>query len=155
MRQQLEELAADLGSDVAFFVHGSLPGARGEVNGSNPAPFPKISGYVCSNLGLPFRRPARIAPMPHWRPIVKRGSETEDTEWGKLRNDLEPAVLPKYLFLPMMKDWLKKQSETLFALMSGSGSTMFAIVRSQDDGERLQDRFRTNSASRHGQRCVS
>ena len=61
---------------------------------------------------------------------------------GKVRNDLEPAVLPKYLFLAVMKEWLKEQSESLFALMAGSGSTIFAIVQNQAEGEALQARFR-------------
>jgi 4-diphosphocytidyl-2-C-methyl-D-erythritol kinase len=71
----------------------------------------------------------------------KRGQE-EETTWGRLRNDLESAVFAKYLLLPVIKDWLKKQSQTLFALMSGSGSTLFAIVRNQPDGEMLRSLFR-------------
>ena len=50
------------------------------------------------------------------------------TPWGKLRNDLEPAVLPKYLFLAVMKQWLKEQSESLFALMAGSLIVIGAIT---------------------------
>ena len=106
------------------------PGVPGEANRLNLAFFPTISGYVCLNLGLQFPRPVHTAPMPNWPADGKRGQEI-DTPWGKLRNDLEPAVLPKYLFLALLKDWLKQQSETVFALMSGSGSTIFAIVRSQ------------------------
>ena len=72
----------------------------------------------------------------------RKSGQEEDTTWGRLRNDLEPAVFPKYLLLPVIKEWLKKQSETLFALMSGSGSTLFAIVRNQSDGKTLRTRFR-------------
>src|ERR1700730_556203 len=116
-RPGLEELAARLGSDVAFFIGG-------------PA-------------GLCTGRGERSAYRAYTQLVAgrQRGREA-DTQWGKLRNDLEPAVFPKYLFLGMAKDWLCEQSETLFALMCGSGSTIFAIVRSQAEGETLRGRFR-------------
>lgn len=91
--------------------------------------------------GFAIPTPAAYRAYARLAENLKRGEETV-TPWGKLRNDLEPAVLPKYLFLALLKDWLKGQSETLFALMAGSGSTIFAIVQSQADGETLQARFR-------------
>jgi 4-diphosphocytidyl-2-C-methyl-D-erythritol kinase len=143
-KQQLEELAADLGSDVAFFISSASAWCTGRGERIEPRVFPDdlwISlfkpGFAVSTAGAYARLAANRRP----------GSET-DTPWGKLRNDLEPAVLPKYLFLGLLKDWLKKQSETLFALMSGSGSTIFGIVRSQADGEALQGRFRAEFGER-------
>jgi 4-diphosphocytidyl-2-C-methyl-D-erythritol kinase len=140
--QQLEELAANLGSDVAFFLTSQSAWCTGRGEKIEPRVFPSdlwISlfkpGFAISTAGA-YRAYAQL-DSAH-----KRGQEV-DTEWGKLRNDLEPAVLPKYLFLALLKDWLKQQSETLFALMSGSGSTIFAIVRSKAEGEILQTRFRT------------
>jgi 4-diphosphocytidyl-2-C-methyl-D-erythritol kinase len=139
--EQLEELAANLGSDVAFFIHGQSAWCTGRGERIEPRVFPDDlwiclfkPGFAVSTIGA-YRAYAQLAANR------KRGRET-DTQWGKLRNDLELAVLPKYLFLVLLKEWLKKQSETLFALMSGSGSTIFAIVRSQPDGETLQARFR-------------
>ena len=64
------------------------------------------------------------------------------TPWGVLRNDLEPAVFSKYLLLPVIKDWLTKQADAKVALMSGSGSTIFAVVQSQSNGESLNNAFR-------------
>ena len=145
--QQLEELAANLGSDVAFFISGVSAWCTGRGERIEPRVFPDdlwISlfkpGFAVSTAGA-YGAYARLAANR------RRGLEAE-TPWGKLRNDLEPAVLPKYLFLGLLKDWLKKQSETLFALMSGSGSTMFSIVRSQADGEALQARFRAEFGER-------
>jgi 4-diphosphocytidyl-2-C-methyl-D-erythritol kinase len=139
-RRQLEELAADLGSDVAFFVSGRSAWCTGRGERIEPRVFPDDlwvtlfkPGFAVSTAGA-YRAYSRLAAE------LKCGQETE-TQWGMLRNDLEPAVLPKYPFLRLLKDWLKKQPETLFTLMSGSGSTIFAIVRSQSDGKTLQDRF--------------
>jgi 4-diphosphocytidyl-2-C-methyl-D-erythritol kinase len=140
-REQLEELAANLGSDVAFFLDGRAAWCTGRGERIKARLFPEHL-WVClfkPGFAVPtadaYRAYVRLAEN------FKRGEESV-TPWGKLRNDLEAAVLPKYLFLALLKDWLKEQSETLFALMAGSGSTIFAIVQSQADGETLQERFR-------------
>jgi len=146
-QRQLEGLAAELGSDVAFFISGRSAWCTGRGERIEPRDFPGdlwVSlfkpGFAVSTAGAYFA----YAQLPsEW----KRGQETE-TPWGKLRNDLEPAILPKYLFLGVLKDWLKQQSETLLALMSGSGSTVFAVVRSQADGKTLQARFRAEFGDR-------
>ena len=43
-------------------------------------------------------------------------------------NDLEIPVFEKYLLLPVMKEWLKSQPGVESCFMSGSGSTMVAIM---------------------------
>jgi 4-diphosphocytidyl-2-C-methyl-D-erythritol kinase len=139
--EQLEELAANLGSDVAFFLDGRSAWCTGRGERIEARLFPDHlwiclfkPGFAVSTAGA-YRAYARLAEN------LKHGEERA-TPWGKLRNDLEPAVLPKYLFLALLKDWLKEQSEPLFALMAGSGSTIFAIVQSQAEGETLRARFR-------------
>jgi 4-diphosphocytidyl-2-C-methyl-D-erythritol kinase len=138
---QLKNLATDLGSDVAFFLYGQSAWCTGRGDQIEPRPFPR-NLWIClfkPGFGVSTRDAYRAyAALPDDR---KRGRE-EDAPWGRLRNDLEPAVFAKYLLLPVIKEWLTKQAETLFALMSGSGSTMFAIVRSEMEGEKLRDRFR-------------
>jgi 4-diphosphocytidyl-2-C-methyl-D-erythritol kinase len=139
--EQLEELAANLGSDVAFFLDSRSAWCTGRGERIEARLFPDHLWICLFNPGFAvptagtYRAYARLAEN------LKRGEESV-TPWGKLRNDLEPAVLPKYLFLALLKDWLKEQSETLFALMAGSGSTIFAIVQSRADGETLRARFR-------------
>jgi 4-diphosphocytidyl-2-C-methyl-D-erythritol kinase len=61
--------------------------------------------------------------------------------WGELVNDLERPVFQKYVQLAELKRWLLEQPETEGALMSGSGSTMFAVLRSPADGPALAERF--------------
>jgi 4-diphosphocytidyl-2-C-methyl-D-erythritol kinase len=50
-------------------------------------------------------------------------------------------VFQKHLLLPEIKHWLEQQPETELALMSGSGSTLFAVVKSEGDGEQVGARF--------------
>jgi 4-diphosphocytidyl-2-C-methyl-D-erythritol kinase len=57
-------------------------------------------------------------------------------------NDLERPVFEKFVFLAQLKTWLLKQAEVGAALMSGSGSTVFAITRSGADADTVAKRAR-------------
>jgi 4-diphosphocytidyl-2-C-methyl-D-erythritol kinase len=138
---ELEELAANLGSDVAFFIHGRSAWCTGRGERIEPRPFPDDLWVCLFKPGFAISTAGAYRAYAQLDLDCKHGKEIE-TPWGKLRNDLEPAVLPKYLFLDLVKDWLTRQPESLFALMSGSGSTMFAIVQNQAGGEALEARFR-------------
>jgi 4-diphosphocytidyl-2-C-methyl-D-erythritol kinase len=139
--EELEVLAAKLGSDVAFFIAGRSAWCSGRGERIEPRLFPEDLWVCLFKPGFGISTAGVYGAYAQLELGRKHGKEIE-TPWGKLRNDLEQAVLPKYLFLGLVKDWLNQQPESAFALMSGSGSTMFAIVRGQSDGETLQDRFR-------------
>ena len=57
-------------------------------------------------------------------------------------NDLERPVFQKFVFLAEMKMWLLRQAEVGAALMSGSGSTMLAVLREGADAADLAERAR-------------
>jgi 4-diphosphocytidyl-2-C-methyl-D-erythritol kinase len=139
--EELELLAAKLGSDVAFFIAGRSAWCRGRGERIEPRRFPEDLWVCLFKPGFGISTAGVYRAYAQLELDRKHGKEIQ-TPWGKLRNDLEQAVLPKYLFLGLVKDWLNQQPESVFALMSGSGSTMFAIVRGQLDGETLQGRFR-------------
>jgi 4-diphosphocytidyl-2-C-methyl-D-erythritol kinase len=138
--ERLEKLAAVLGSDVAFFVQGRSAWGTGRGERLEPRAFGHDLWICLFKPGFAVSTAGAYQAYARMPADQKRGPETE-TQWGKLRNDLEPAVLSKYLFLAVVKDWLTKQPESVFSLMSGSGSTIFAIVPSQAEGEALQNRF--------------
>jgi 4-diphosphocytidyl-2-C-methyl-D-erythritol kinase len=58
-------------------------------------------------------------------------------------NDLERPVFEKFVFLSEMKKWLLKQPEVGVALMSGSGSTMFAVLPDGAQADGLAQRAKT------------
>jgi 4-diphosphocytidyl-2-C-methyl-D-erythritol kinase len=74
--------------------------------------------------------------------------EAQQFAWGTLVNDLERPVFEKYLFLAMMKRWLLEQPEVAGALMSGSGSTMLAVLETAEAAEavgaRVAEQFGTD-----------
>src|SRR5205807_10081433 len=48
-------------------------------------------------------------------------------------NDIERPVFQKFVFLAELKAWLLNQAGVGAALMSGSGSTVFAVMRENAD----------------------
>ena len=138
--EKLIELAAQLGSDVAFFVKGRAAWCTGRGEKMELREFPTDRWVVLIKPDFGVSTAAAYAAYKALPPDQKRGP-AKKTVWGLLRNDLEQPVFRKYLLLPEIKSWLEQQSETELALMSGSGSTLFAVVKSEDDGQQMSDRF--------------
>ena len=57
-------------------------------------------------------------------------------------NDLERPVFEKFIFLARLKMWLREQPEIGAAMLSGSGSTVFAVLREGANGDSLGQRAR-------------
>ena len=68
-------------------------------------------------------------------PSVDYGDQR--AEWGRVVNDLEVPVFEKFLFLPALKTWLLDKKETEVVLMSGSGSTIFAVCSNEISADRI------------------
>jgi 4-diphosphocytidyl-2-C-methyl-D-erythritol kinase len=120
-------LAAQLGSDVAFFLGPAV--ARGTGRGEILSPvdaagLPERALLVNPGFGVPT--PWAYAAYRALPPDNKRGEVNATFPWGEMRNDLEPPVFEKYLLLPRLKAWLRDRPETTAAMMSGSGATMLA-----------------------------
>jgi 4-diphosphocytidyl-2-C-methyl-D-erythritol kinase len=129
-RETLLSLAADLGSDVPFFIHGTPARATGRGEQIVPVDFPH-------RLPLLLLKPPFGVPTPwayqHWRDsraLPDTPYAAQVLPWGELVNDLERPVFAKYLVLATLKRWLLAQPEVAGALLSGSGSTVFAVLHS-------------------------
>jgi 4-diphosphocytidyl-2-C-methyl-D-erythritol kinase len=126
---QLLELAAQIGSDVPCFLLDS-PVADGTGRGEivQPADFPYQLHVVLIKPPFSIPTPWAYKKWADSREIPGVLYAPQLCEWGTLVNDLERPVFQKHLLLPALKNWLLEQGETRAALMSGSGSTMFAIT---------------------------
>src|SRR5208282_6488303 len=67
---------------------------------------------------------------------------------AELYNSLEAPALEKYPILSLFQEFLRAHG-ALAALMSGSGSTTFAVVENADAGEWLAEQFK----ARFGEAC--
>lgn len=135
---ELSELAAQLGSDIPFFLHQTVCDATGRGEKITP-----VANFDAP-LHLVLIKPPFGISTPwayqHWagsHPLVGVPYEPQPMPWGNMVNDLERPVFEKWLLLPALKTWLLDQAETRAALMSGSGSTMFAITGSEADSRTL------------------
>jgi 4-diphosphocytidyl-2-C-methyl-D-erythritol kinase len=136
-REVLADLGAQLGSDVPFFVYQSAAWIEGRGERVEP-----VKGGP--SLPLLLLKPEFGVPTPwafqHW----KSSAEIPGIFYGEQShagcafvNDLERPVFEKYLFLADLKQWLLRRSEVCAALMSGSGSTVFAVLRDKELGFKL------------------
>ena len=138
--ESLSEWAAELGSDIPLFLHQSPCFCRGRGEIIEPLDF-------TWSLPILLFKPAFDIPTPWAYSRWKDSRELEGISYSPqkaggqtLFNDLERPVFEKHLFLSELKDFLLKQAETDTAMMSGSGSTIFAVLRDQQDAEDLRKR---------------
>jgi len=141
--ETLLSLAAQLGSDVPVFIPGRPAWCRGRGEILEPAEFPY-------RLPILLLKPPFAVPTPwaykHWadsRPLPTVPYAPQPFPWGTLENHLERPVFEKYLLLPAIKQWLLAQPEVAGALTSGSGSTMFALLRDPGQAAILATRAKT------------
>lgn len=139
---QLETIAAELGSDVPFFIRGgtALATGRGEqlcaLPGMPPCWFviikPEESYSTAAMYAAIDSAPARIRSGSR---AVLDGLEKADLSAiaAGLGNDFQ-QVLPDGSRVPAIADALRQQG-ALNAQLSGSGSAVFGIFRCRADAE--------------------
>jgi len=126
---RLTSLAAEIGSDMPFFLSGGPARCRGRGEIVEPV-------QALPKLSLLLLKPEFGVPTPWAYQQWRDSRELPGVDYGPqkigelvLENDLERPVFEKHLFLARMKSWLRAQSEVAAALLSGSGSTVFAVLR--------------------------
>jgi 4-diphosphocytidyl-2-C-methyl-D-erythritol kinase len=139
-REALAKMAEAIGSDVPFFIFQSAAFCKGRGELVNPTKLRKQLSILL--LKPQFGVPTAWA-YAHWRgsrdiPGVSYGAQ--EFVGQTFGNDLERAVFEKFVFLAQLKMWLLKQPEVGAALMSGSGSTTFAVLREDADADRIAQR---------------
>ena len=142
-RESLTHLAAKLGTDVPFFL--TAPRALGKGRGDEVTPvqavgkfdillvypgFPIATPWVYQNLNLKLTNPQNNISI-----LKKFLSGSQVGKLGKcLFNDLEPIVIQRYPEIQAIKEDLSNLGAK-GSLLSGSGSTVFAIFDNPDDAK--------------------
>jgi 4-diphosphocytidyl-2-C-methyl-D-erythritol kinase len=139
-REALAKMAEMIGSDVPFFIFQSAAVCKGRGELVSPTRMREQLSILL--LKPEFGVPTQWA-YSRWRdsgeiPSVSYGAQEFDGH--TFVNDLERPVFEKFVFLPQIKMWLLKQPEVGAAFMSGSGSTIFAVIRDNTDVDRLAKR---------------
>jgi 4-diphosphocytidyl-2-C-methyl-D-erythritol kinase len=161
--KQLYGIAAGVGSDVPFFLQ-SLPAlATGRGEAIEPLKsLPALQGVwvllIHPGFGVatawayqalaqfPEAQNGRAGRARQLVEQLQRSTLTEASSY--LYNALEAPVLFKYPILQLYQDFLRANG-ALATLMSGSGSTTFALVPGLVEGDELRERFK----ARFGKEC--
>jgi 4-diphosphocytidyl-2-C-methyl-D-erythritol kinase len=138
--EALAKLAEPIGSDVPFFIFESVAICRGRGELVAPMRLPQV-------LSILLLKPDFVVPTgwaySRWQDSVEiPGISYAPQEFASqtFMNDLERPVLEKFVFLAHLKMWLLNQPEVGTALMSGSGSTVFAVMRPHVDVDLVAER---------------
>lgn len=154
---KLDELAAALGSDIPFFLYGkpALALGRGEKV-ETLKNFPALAGkaFLLIHPGFGIATPWAYQNLARFPAVLngEKGSaqklisklQTDDlpAAAGGFYNSLEAPALDKFPVLSLYQEFLREHG-ALAALMSGSGSTTFAIVENLSAGEALMEKFKS------------
>ncbi len=161
--EQLNHLAATLGSDVPFFLQDkpALATGRGEkVKSLDPFAAMKGAAFLLVHPGFGIstawayqslaRYPAalngeagradRLVELLQQSDLRKAGTE--------FYNSLEAPALHKYPLLILFQEFFRENGACA-TLMSGSGSTTFALAESLSAGERLLEGFKSKFGATH------
>jgi 4-diphosphocytidyl-2-C-methyl-D-erythritol kinase len=155
--EKLHELAAALGSDIPFFLYDqpALATGRGEKVRSL-ANFPALRGkailLVHPGFGIStpwsYQNLARFPKALNGKAgraqelISSLQSEDLSAAAGGFYNSLEAPAFDKFPVLLLYQEFLRENG-ALVALMSGSGSTTFAIAENLAAAENLAEKFKS------------
>ncbi len=137
-RSQLLEIAAKLGSDIPFFLGDGAMWCKGRGEILEP------HGGSIPTFNILLLKPTFGVSTPDAYKRWKDSEEIQGFHYASqtldglsLVNDLERPVFEKHLFLGEMKNWLREQEGVRAAMMSGSGSTVFALVENAESAKKL------------------
>ena len=153
--EKLDELAAALGSDIPFFLQSkpALGTGRGEkIQSLEPFPVLRRKVFFLIHPGFGISTPWAYQNLARFPDALNgragraqqliarlRGGDLEAAA-KEFYNSLEAPALHKYPVLALFQDFLRSQGAAV-ALMSGSGSTTFAIVDDWKRAETLREKF--------------
>ena len=152
---QLHELAAAIGSDAPFFLQECPVLACGRGEKVQPlSSFPALRGLwallIHPRFGIStvwaYKAMARFPDAVNGRAhraqeLIGLLQHDNPAEAGAaFYNALEMPALEKYPILSLFQEFLRSNG-AVAALMSGSGSTTFALLKGQSEAGELQERF--------------
>jgi len=129
----LAEIAVPIGSDVPFFLFQSAALCKGHGEMVTPVRLKRKFSILLLKPAFAVSTGWAYSRWHDSRDIPGVRYEAQEFADQTFVNDLERPVFEKFVFLAQLKTWLLGQPEVGAALMSGSGSTMFAVMRENAD----------------------
>jgi len=139
-REELARLGSKIGSDVPFFIFESAATCRGRGELVTPVQLPEQLPILLLKPGFAVATAWAYSRWDDSREIPGVTYAAQKFAGQTFVNDLERPVFEKFVFLAQLKMWLLKQPEVGATLMSGSGSTIFAVLRDRGGANELAKR---------------
>src|SRR5258708_2490292 len=141
-REEMAKLGSTIGSDIAFFLFESPAVCQGRGEIVEPTKLKKKLSILLLKPAFSVSSAWAYSRWQDSREIPRISYQPQNFGGQSFVNDLERPVFEKFIFLAQLKTWLLKQAEVGAALMSGSGSTVFAVLREKVDVDLLAKRAR-------------
>jgi len=141
-REELAKLGSTIGSDVAFFLFESAAFCKGRGEIVNPTTLKRKLSILLLKPGFSVLSGWAYSRWQDSKEIPGISYQPQNFDDQSFVNDLERPVFEKFVFLAQLKTWLLKQAEVGAGLMSGSGSTVFAVLRENADVDLIATRAR-------------
>ncbi len=139
---RLMALAQAIGSDVPFFLHQGAAICRGRGEIVQPIDSTLRLNLLLLKPGFGVATACAYSQWSHAHALPGGPYSAQQFQGRTFVNDLERPVFEKFSVLAVMKAWLLEQPEIAVALMSGSGSTLFAVLKATADAQALATRAR-------------
>ena len=139
-REALDKTAEAIGSDVPFFLFQSAALCKGHGEMVTPVKLKRKFSILLLKPAFAVSTGWAYSRWQDSREIPGIRYEAQEFSDQIFVNDLERPVFEKFVFLAQLKTWLLGQSEVGAALMSGSGSTMFAVMHENEDADAVANR---------------
>jgi 4-diphosphocytidyl-2-C-methyl-D-erythritol kinase len=137
-RDALFAAAAIIGSDVPFFLRNGVCDCTGRGEIVTPVPdFSWSPRILLLKPPFPVPTPDAYRRWQQARELPGQNTAPQPSPAGPLVNDLERPVFEKYPVLALLKSRLRESAGVTAALMSGSGSTVFAVLEPGADAAAL------------------
>ena len=138
--ETLAEWAGELGSDIPLLLYQAPCWCRGRGEIIESVQINWTRRILLLKPSFDISTPWAYSNWKDSREIQGVSYIPQQIDKQTLFNDLERPVFEKHRFLAELKQFLLKQPETDAAMMSGSGSTVFAVLKTGCDAEALRIR---------------
>lgn len=138
--RQMAELSAHIGSDVPFFIYQSAARCCGRGELVRPNELGKSLDLLLLKPSFGVSTAWAYKSWTNSKELAGIQYAAQEFNGFSFVNDLERPVFEKYVFLARMKMWLIEQPEVGAATLSGSGSTVFAVLRDEANAQALASR---------------
>lgn len=135
--ERLAALGASLGSDVPFFFYDDTCWCRGRGTDVESAELEWSKPVILFKPAFGVSTEQAYRKWKFARPWPDIPYDRQKVDGVTIVNDLEKPVFEKHLFLAIFKRKLLGTEGVAAAAMSGSGSTVFAILEDDADAEKI------------------